>query len=84
MNKDDLKLEIQRYCFAAHDMQLFLDTHPADKKAFALFVSLSGKAKDLKAEYVKNYGPLTVQDAASYDTYKWIDGPWPWEKGGNA
>ena len=44
----------------------------------------TNKAKDLKAEYVKKYGPLTAEDAASYDTYKWIDEPWPWEKGGNA
>ena len=49
-----------------------------------LKAKINNKAKELKSEYVKNYGALCVQDTASYDTYKWIDGPWPWEKGGNA
>lgn len=84
MEKNDLKLEIQRYCFAAHDMQLFLDTHPKDEKAFALFVSLTKKAEELKKEYVKKFGPLSVSDNAEYDTYRWTENPWPWEKGGNA
>lgn len=84
MENNNLKLEVQRYCFAAHDMQLFLDTHPDDKKAFALFVSLTKKAQELKKEYVEKYGPLAVTDAAAYDSYKWLDEPWPWEKGGNA
>lgn len=84
MDRNDLKLEIQRYRFAAHDMQLFLDTHPNDEKAFALFVSLTKKAKELKKEYVKKYGPLTVSDTAESDCYDWICNPWPWEKGGNA
>ena len=84
MERNDLKLEIQRYCFAAHDMQLFLDTHPKDETAFALFVSLADKAKELKKEYVKKYGPLCVSDNTEYDTYRWTENPWPWEKGGNA
>lgn len=84
MNKCDLRLEIQRYCFAAHDMQLYLDTHPTDKKAFAIYKSLIQKSKELKAEYVENFGPLTVADNAKLDSYAWLDGAWPWEKGGNA
>ena len=84
MNQCDLKLEIQRYVFAAHDMQLYLDTHPKDEKAFALFKSLTQKANELKEAYVKNFGPLMACDAAEYDKYIWTKGCWPWEKGGNA
>lgn len=81
---NELKLEIQRYAFAAHDMQLYLDTHPNDEKAFSIFKSLARKAAELKAEYVNKYGPLTVANAAELDSYMWTDCPWPWEKGGNA
>ena len=84
MNKCDLRLEIQRYCFAAHDMHLYLDTHPTDKKAFALFKSLTKKAQELKALYVENFGPLDIADNANLDSYDWLKSPWPWEKGGNA
>lgn len=84
MNQNELRLSVQSYCFAAHDMLLYLDTHPDDKKGFALYRSLVKKARDLKEEYQKNYGPLSAMAAADYDEFKWIDGPWPWEKGGNS
>ncbi len=84
MNQNDLRLEIQRYVFAAHDMQLYLDTHPNDAKAFSIFRSLAQKAEELKTEYQANYGPLTPAAARDYDSYLWLKGPWPWEKGGNA
>ena len=84
MNEKELLLEIQRYVFSAHDMRLYLDTHPKDEKAFALFVSLTKKAEALKKEYVERFTPLTACDSAMYDKDKWLDGYWPWEKGGNA
>ncbi len=84
MNQNELKLEIQRYCFSAHDMQLYLDTHPTDTKAFALYQALVQKAEALKQEYQCKYGPLNVISAADGETYTWLESPWPWEKGGNA
>ena len=84
MNQNELKKQIQSYCFAAHDILLYLDTHPEDKKAFALFRSLTKKAEEFKDEYHKKYGPLNAVAAADYTEFNWIDGPWPWEKGGNS
>ncbi len=84
MNKNDLKLEIQRYAFAAHDMRLYLDTHPDDSNAFRLFRALNMKCQELKEAYQCKYGPLNAESAADYDSYVWLEGPWPWEKGGNA
>lgn len=84
MNQNDMRLEVQRYVFAAHDMQLYLDTHPDDAKAFSLFRSLAQKAEDMKTEYQEKYGPLSVSAARNYDSYIWTKNPWPWEKGGNA
>ena len=84
MNQNELKKQIQSYCFAAYDMLLYLDTHKDDKKAFALFKELTRKAEELKEQYQQKYGPLSVKAAADYTEFNWIDGPWPWEKGGNA
>lgn len=44
---NELRLEIQRYAFAAHDMRLYLDTHPGDTRAFTIFQSLTRTAKKL-------------------------------------
>ena len=84
MNQNELKKQIQSYCFAAYDMLLYLDTHKDDKKAFALFKELTRKANELKEEYHEKYGPLNITQAAECPEFSWIEGPWPWEKGGNA
>ena len=84
MNQNELKKQIQSYCFAAYDMLLYLDTHQDDKKAFALFKELTKKATELKEMYHQKYGPLNTKAAADYTEFNWVEGPWPWEKGGNA
>lgn len=84
MSQNELKKAIQSYRFAAHDMLLYLDTHPEDEKAFALFKSLTRKANELQDSYQQKYGPLDVRAAAEYTEFNWIDSPWPWEKGGNS
>lgn len=83
MEKQNTLLQLQNYHFAAYDMLLYLDTHPNDKKAFALFKELVEKFKKLKAEYEKNYGPLSAFAAANSNSFDWIDSPWPWEKEAN-
>lgn len=83
MSQNELKKSIQSYRFAAHDMLLYLDTHPEDEKAFALFKSLTKKANELQNSYLQQYGPLDVREAAECAEFNWIDSPWPWEKGGN-
>ena len=84
MNQNELKKEIQSYQFAAYDMLLFLDTHPGDKKGFAIYKSLVKMVRELVEEYQQKYGPLTADAAADYTEFKWTESPWPWEKGGNA
>lgn len=83
MSENELKRAIQSYNFAAYDMLLYLDTHPDDKKAFAIFSSLSEKTKELKAAYQAKYGPLSIKSAARQDKFNWTKGPWPWEKEAN-
>ena len=82
-NKFNILKQLQSYNFAAYDMLLYLDTHPDDKKAFAMFKELVSKTKLLKTEYEKQFGPLTAYSSAAFDTFNWIDSPWPWEKEAN-
>ena len=84
MEKDNLLSQVQTYRFAAHDMLLYLDTHPEDKKAFAMFKDLVKKYMELRGEYVKTYGPLKGFESALGDSFDWLKSPWPWEKEANA
>lgn len=81
---NELRLEIQRYSFAAHDMRLYLDTHPEDTRAFAVFQNLTQTAQKLTEEFESKYGPLDAAASARGTEDLWVNCPWPWEKGGNA
>ncbi len=84
MDKTELLKKLQSYRFAAYDMLLYLDTHPKDKKAFAMFKELVEKTRKLTNEYEKEFGPLTPFAAAKCDGFNWLESPWPWEKEANA
>ena len=81
--KNELLKNIRCHNFAAHDLLLYLDTHPKDKKAFALFVECVEKTKKLIKEYEAAYGPLSGFGTASQESFNWLDSPWPWEKEAN-
>lgn len=81
---NELRLEIQRYVFAAHDMRLYLDTHPGDMRAFEIFQTLVQKAEELVEEFENKYGPLTAASSAYNESDTWLCSPWPWEREGNA
>lgn len=77
--KKDLMKMINAYAFAAYDWNLYLDTHPDDTDAIAMFKKMSDIAKELKKEYEAKFGPLTASSSSNTSYWDWIDGPWPWE-----
>lgn len=82
MDRNALLKKIREYCFALKELELFLDTHPNCEKALKLFNSYKKKKAAAVDEYNKKFGVL--QSIQSSDTkWNWIEGPWPWEKGGN-
>lgn len=83
MSKTEALEQLQSYRFAAYDMLLYLDTHPKDKKAFAMFKQLVEKTKKLRNNFEKEYGPLTPFSAANFAEFTWLDSPWPWEEEAN-
>lgn len=83
-NDREAKLfNVMQYSFAITDMNLYLDTHPEDRRALNMLKELIMEEEKAKKEYIMNYGPLNVCDTKG-DKFNWIDGPWPWENmGGN-
>lgn len=79
-DKERLMLEIQKHCFYLIDLGLYLDMHPNDKEALKCFNDTRNKYYRLINEYNKNYNPLMFIDSTSNDTYKWLEGNFPWSR----
>lgn len=74
----ELLTKVDAYCFAAHELNLYLDTHPNDRDMINLFRELTEDSKQAIDEYEKKYGPLFVDASISYP-WQWNCSPWPWE-----
>lgn len=74
---------IQMYHFYLYDLNLYLDTHPNDKKALEKFNAIKCKLNEARKLYNQKYGPLTALENNSEDNFYWPDGPWPWERSAN-
>lgn len=67
--------EIRSLDFAITELALYLDTHPEDKKALCLHKKYCKECKELKDEYQKIYGPLTINYPCN--KWRWLEQPWP-------
>lgn len=76
--REALMKQIMEYDFAAHEWNLYLDTHPNSKMAIEYFKKMSKKAEELKKMYAEKYGPITVSDVNSDTEWTWVTEPWPW------
>ena len=83
MERMELPGQIRRLGFVLYDLILFLDTHPQDEGAMALYEECLQKYKSARKEYAGFYGPLTAFDEKNDgDTcWSWGQAPMPWEGG---
>ena len=81
-NREKLIRAIQEYEFAAVELNLYLDNFPRCREALEDYNYITRELNKLKAEYVKNFGPLRNfgEDPSSFP-WQWVDEPWPWERG---
>lgn len=79
INRRKLLNELKSYDFILTEFNLYLDSHPTDKKALKMHCEATEKAKALRTRYTQAYGPLTAADNTNPDKWEWICGPWPWE-----
>lgn len=71
--------QLQALCFATQELALYLDTHPEDKEAFALFKQYTAMKKAAQEAYEASRGrPIMRSSAANGDSYTWLQDPWPW------
>ena len=71
---------VDSLCFAAHDLNLYLDTHPQDKDMIELFNQYRVESNKAIQQYESQFGPLFVDSDASMNyPWAWNQSPWPWE-----
>lgn len=71
--------DIQKLQFAIFDLALFLDTHPNDPVALYRHRAYAMQLKQYREAYTAQYGPLTIFENEMMNTWRYINGPWPWE-----
>lgn len=76
MKKEKLLRRLSSMQFAMWEMRIFLDTHPNDRKAQAMFNEYKEKFEILSEEFEKEFGPLTLTGTNSDE---WLKDPWPWD-----
>lgn len=76
MSKNKLLKRLSALGFAMYECRLFCDTHPDDREALELLNSYKKKYDAVKAEFEKEFGPLTLN---GYNSDDWLKDPWPWD-----
>lgn len=71
--------QLQELQFALIEMNLYLDTHPFDKRAQQDLMQVAGQIEMLMPSVEKYYGPLTPIGFSRENPARWITEPWPWE-----
>jgi len=82
MGREEMMKQLMAYDFAAYDMHLYLNTHPADQRAITLYNQYVRNAMQLRSRYQTMYGPLLMNNFTSKVPWQWIENNFPWEKGG--
>ena len=84
MNEKSLLLkEIQAEDFALYETALYLDTHPTCALALEHYAQHQSAVMELKSQYERRFGPLTIYGNHDTACWNWVSDPWPWEKEAN-
>ena len=74
--------ELMALDFAIDELGLYLVTHADDQEVLNLYWKYIALAKEGRARYQEQYGPLT-QTTVTEGGYRWLNDPWPWDEGGS-
>ena len=77
--KMEMLVNIGQMGFASHELNLYLDNYPNNRKALDLFTKYSNMTNKLIKEYENKYGPLTVGGIKEGIPFNWENEKWPWE-----
>ena len=79
--RTELMDEIRSINFSIIELAQYLDINPDDRKALCLHSEYSNKLRMLTDTYQRLYGPLSIE--CPCNKWRWLEQPWPWEKGGS-
>ncbi len=80
--RQELLNQIRAIEFMTVELNLYLDTHPCDMRALKEYNMYTQQLMTLKAQYERQYGPLSNFGTALNQgmSWRWIEEPWPWEQ----
>ena len=78
-DKQSAIYEISMVDFLLVDLKLYLDTHPTDRNALDYYKHYAKVLKELREEYVCNFGPLFAEDSNCETCFEWAKVPNAWE-----
>lgn len=81
-DREAMLYKVQEAAFAAHELNLYLDTHPNDANAIRLYNEYNKQERTFNDQYERKYGPIDLSDTEglSMTPWAWIKEPWPWSK----
>ena len=77
--EEKLLFKIQQYEIALMDLNLYLDNFPNDGSLLELYKKYTKELEETKKEFERLYYPLDKKQENG-NTWKWLDGKWPWER----
>jgi len=79
-DRQKLLIDIMENSFYAHELNLYLDNFPNDRKKIELFNKYNKKTDTLMQEYNMKFEPLMLNGFELKEVpWAWEDSPWPWE-----
>ncbi len=72
--REEMIQKIKELNFAIIELGLYLDTHSDDRKALCLHREYTKELKELKDQYQKVYGPLSIYYPCN--KWRWLEEPW--------
>ncbi len=70
--------ELMALHFVCDELRLYLDTHQNDAEAFEFLKNMIALTQEAHKRYAEKYGPVSFDDTAMFDCYRWVENPWPW------
>lgn len=76
---------LDQVSFCLDDLLLYLDTHPQDQEALALYQELCAQRREAVQEFEANFYPLTKdsENSITKNMWTWGTAPLPWEAEAN-
>ena len=76
---ENLLRDVQEKSFLAHDLMLYLDTHPDDREAFCAYQRALDDRREAVRAYEQRVRALRPDGLGCSSGYDWVDEPYPWQ-----